>query len=81
MNFVVGKFDVIFVRGIPFLENNLSPICSGLCSDEFLSLERKRNVAYLKIANSIFRVTFHSDFLPKAVVGNDFYHNHGDKVL
>ena len=36
MDFVIGEFDVIFVRSIPFLENDLPPICSGLGSDEFL---------------------------------------------
>ena len=36
MNLIVRKLDMILVRSIPFLKDNLSPICPGLCSDHFL---------------------------------------------
>jgi hypothetical protein len=36
MDFIVGKFDMVFIRCIPFLENNLSPVCTRLCRNKFL---------------------------------------------
>ena len=36
VDFIVGKLDMVFVRCIPLLENNLPPICTRLGGNEFL---------------------------------------------
>lgn len=36
MNFIIGEFDMIFIRSIPLLKHDLSPIRSRLRRDQFL---------------------------------------------